>query len=314
MTELHAFTKDYYAALQSYLEGAGEVALVQAYDLGRRALDDHKGVLDMAVVQHDALIEVFRDRTSPSDVVSGLKAAQEFLIEVLSPYEMAHRGFRETAIVLRGLNERQEEEAHRIAHLLHDDVGQLLVAVRLALDQALRTLPDAAKERFRKVETILESAHNQVRCLSHELRPLMLDDLGLQAALDALCSGISERSGLEVRLVCPDRERLPQRVETVLYRVVQEALTNASKYAKASEVIVRVEVGPQLVTCSVRDNGLGFVQQENKDRPSGGTGIGLIGMRERLEQVGGTLKIRSTPGQGTEIVAEIPLKEPPQIR
>lgn len=214
---------------------------------------------------------------------------------------------RQAEIALRHLNEMLEEEAKRIAHALHDEAGQALTSIHLDLETVARELPPAAQERLRGVRVLLKQFEEQLRSLSHELRPTVLDDLGLMPALDFLAKGISKRTGIPISVDGTGEGRLPSPVEIALYRIVQEGLTNVAKYARATRVRIGVQQTEQHVRCSLRDDGVGFNLPDVLAR-RGERGIGLVGMRERAETLGGTLRIRSAPGQGTEILVTIPLE------
>ena len=143
--------------------------------------------------------------------------------------------------------------------------------------------------------------------LSHELRPTVLGDLGLKPALEFLAEGVSKRTKQRSTVEGFKSERLPASIETALYRIVQEALNNATKHARATRVTIRLRRTENAVICSVLDNGVGF-------DPSGvragcdGPGLGLIGIRERLHALGGTFEIESTTGRGTDLRVTVPLE------
>lgn len=141
---------------------------------------------------------------------------------------------------LHRLNETREEEAKRIAHALHDQASQVLTAVHLEVAEPARQLPPPVPDGIRRISTLLRAVEEHLRELSHELRPTILDDLGLVPALRLLIAGISKRSGLPINLMESAGERLPQAIETALYRSIQEALTNVTKQAHAS--MARVEL------------------------------------------------------------------------
>lgn len=201
----------------------------------------------------------------------------------------------------------REEEAKRIAHVLHDEAGQLLAAVHIALDETARDLPPATRERLDGVKGLLDQIEEQLRQLSHELRPTVLDDLGLLPALQVLAQGVSTRSKIDITVEGPIEERLPTLIETALYRVVQEALTNATKYSQARSVRIVFQKEANAVRCSVKDDGIGFDVPLVLAR-RGEQGLGLIGMKERVHAVGGTLHFSSAPGEGTEVLITIPLE------
>jgi signal transduction histidine kinase len=291
----------YRRTLQEYLARGGEDALRGAYDLGRGAMADGCSLLEMVALHHAALRRSLRGASSPE---RSLDRAREIFAECLSPYEMALRGFGDAISALRRLNETLESEIQRIAHDVHDEAGQLMVAARLALAEVTRNAPPALRQRLGKVGAILDEAEGELRRISHELRPLVLDDLGLVPALQLLAEGVSGKR-LKVWVESAIDARPDQRVETAVYRVVQEALANAARHSRARKVTVRLSrEGPRLC-CLVQDDGVGFDPGAVLARP-GRRGLGLVGMRERLHALGGTLQIRSRPGLGTEVLASIP--------
>jgi len=133
----------------------------------------------------------------------------------------------------------------------------------------------------------------------------MLDDLGLVPALESLAEGVSKRTGVVIRIDASIEDRLPRVVETALYRILQEALTNVSKHARASQVTIHLQRAPGMIACSVQDNGIGMDLAAVPQRLDGG--LGLIGIRERLAALRGTLSITGRPGQGTDLGVMIPL-------
>jgi PAS domain S-box-containing protein len=213
---------------------------------------------------------------------------------------------REAERALHALNQRLEEEARRIAHALHDEAGQLLASVYLALAGLAAELPPPARARLAQIRARLEQVEAQLRRLSHELRPTLLDDLGLIPAIEFLGEGISKRTGIPVVVTGSTGGRLPTQIETALYRTVQEGLTNVTKHAQAGRATVAVQRHPEGIVCSIRDDGRGF---EPSDRlAQAGQGLGLIGIRERVAALGGMLSIVSSPGMGTTLEIAIPLK------
>jgi len=299
--------EQYRRALEDYLHEAGETALARAYELGRKAVVDGLGLLEMVALHHEALRASALRLPAIEDRAQTTEAAQGFLIESLSPFEMTHRAFRETNTVLRRLYERVEEEAKRIAHTLHDEAAQLLASVHVALAAMSRDLPPSARGRLEEVRGLLDRIENDLRRLSHELRPTILDDLGLLPALQFLADGIAKRTGLLIEVGGSTHGRLPPVVETALYRIVQEALTNAVRHAYTARVRVALQREPDAIRCSIADDGVGF------DAPTvlahrGGAGLGLVGIRERLEAVRGSFQIVSAPGRGTTVQVVIPLE------
>jgi len=301
------FEDEYRSCLGEYAAGGGENALGRAYELGRRALTEQKSLVEMAALHHQAMLALVRDAAGEKHREKLLQASAEFLAECLSPYEMAHRGFQDAVKALRQLNETLEEEIKRIAYAVHDEAGQLLVAVHLALAEVALELPELQQAQFARIKEMLNQVEKHLRRYSHELRPTILDDLGWIPAIRFLAEGISKRAGLPIHIDAMVSERLPGTVETTLYRIVQEALTNAAKHAKASNVWIRAWKENLVLCCSIKDNGGGFDSNRAHATPSP-KGLGLIAMRERVSAIGGTLCIQSSLGNGTELSIRIPLE------
>jgi signal transduction histidine kinase len=203
---------------------------------------------------------------------------------------------------LRRVVEAQELERRRLARELHDQTGQELTSVLLGLRAVEEATSDAERaEALAAVrEQVVETLHD-VRRLAVELRPKALDDFGLVPALERLRDTFAEQTGMRVDLESQIRDRLPADVETALYRIVQEGLTNIVKHAQASAVSIILRRSRSAVTAVIEDDGRGFT-------PDGGNdGLGLLGMGERLALLGGELKVESRPGAGTTIIAEVPL-------
>ena len=209
---------------------------------------------------------------------------------------------RVAANALRRVLEAQELERRRLARELHDQTGQELTSVLLGLKAVEEAKNDAERaEALAGVhEQVLGTLHD-VRRIAVELRPKALDDFGLVAALERLRDTFSEQTGMRVDLESQIRDRLPTDVETALYRIVQEALTNIVKHAQATAVSIVLARKAGTVTAVIEDDGRGFTPGGTRD------GLGLLGMGERLALLGGKLKIESSHGAGTTIVAELPL-------
>ncbi|MBI3330372.1 MAG: GAF domain-containing protein [Nitrospinae bacterium] len=207
----------------------------------------------------------------------------------------------------------QEDERRRIARELHDEIGQALTAVKMNL-QAVRHLPEAAsvapylEENMDIVNQLLQ----QARDLSRDLRPSMLDDLGLLPALRWYIDRLAQRAGFHAQLEVDAMEmRLHPDLETACFRVAQEALTNVVRHARAHRVWVEVRPSATELELVVRDNGVGFDVRDAQERAMRGESLGLLGMSERVALVGGHFDITSAPAQGTEIRARFPLTAPP---
>ena len=290
--------------LSRHLEAGDERTLHEAYELGRGALAEGVGILDLALPLWRAARAALEAREDDGGRLA--QRAESFVLECLSPFEMAHRGVREANEALRRFDERREEQARRIARELHDEAGQLLAAVHLALERAGRHIAPEGSEPLAQAVEMLRQAEDELRRLAHELRPVVLDDLGLMPALRFLGEGAARRSGVAVGVTGPE-ERLPPEVETALYRAAQEALNNISRHARASRASIDVRRTEREVLCRIQDDGRGF----SPDRvlaPGRRSGLGLDGLRERMAGLGGTLAISSQPGRGTELLIRIPLE------
>ena len=214
---------------------------------------------------------------------------------------------RNAESALRHLNSRLEEKAKRIAHGLHDEAGQLLASVYLRVAEIASELPTRDRRRVEDLRTLLDQVDDQIRRLAHELRPSVLDELGLIPACQWLAEGVSKRGGIRVTVTGSTKGRLDPEHETALYRVVQEALANVVRHAQARTATVKIERVGHRLRGVIRDDGQGFDLTKTSRRP--GHGLGLIGMRERLAAFGGRLDVTSTPGSGTTIDFEIPLED-----
>src|SRR5713101_3731979 len=301
------FEDEYASFLREYAAGSGEAALGKAYELGRRALAEGKSLVEIASLHHKALQTLMREEKDEELRKSLLQTSGDFLAECLSPYEMAHRGFQDAVKALRQLNETLEEEIKRIAYAVHDEAGQLLVAVYLALAEVALELPAPQQAQVERIKEMLNQVEKHLRRYSHELRPTILDDLGWIPAIRFLAEGISKRANLPIHIDAAVPGRPPATIETTLYRIVQEALTNAVKHAKASNVWIRAWRENLLLCCSIRDDGGGFNSSQGHAAPCR-KGLGLIAMQERVSAIGGTLQIESQPDHGTELSIRLPLE------
>ncbi|HXG18783.1 MAG TPA: CHASE3 domain-containing protein [Methylomirabilota bacterium] len=211
----------------------------------------------------------------------------------------------------RQLLEAQEQERRRIARELHDELGQGLTSVKFGL-QMLEDTPRMVQEQLPECIAMVDVMLQQVRNLSLNLRPSLLDDLGLIPALDWYVKRQGEQLGVVVRLNAPPLESRPHPVvETACFRVVQEAFTNIARHAQARHVWVDVRQDDGRLSIVVRDDGVGFDVLAARRRAAQGGSLGVLGMEERIALVGGRLELRSAPGQGTEVDISVPLGAEP---
>lgn len=299
-----------------------ETARMVTYVIG---LQDWKWAIGTGIFIDDVLetvaasqaeVEARIDRTF---VQIGLITGGALLLVFLTGFLLNVRERRLADVKLKELTARifdtQEEERGRVARELHDSISQILVGIRYALDLARRRIKsgdDRAVENLDKGIDSLAGAIQEVRRISRDLRPGILDDLGLGPALQALTQEFSERTGIDASLeTVVFRNRLDQDAKIALYRVAQEALTNIERHSKASQVILKLSGHKRGATLRIADNGKGMPQ----GRRAGTGGLGLRNMQERMEYLDGTLRILSTR-HGTVIEAQVPLSHllPPESK
>ncbi|MBI5695951.1 MAG: GAF domain-containing protein [Nitrospirae bacterium] len=245
-------------------------------------------------------------------LIMGFASQAALAIETSSYYIRTVEKYNEDLQRLSGrIIEAQEEERKRISRDLHDELGQILTAVKISLDltaERMSTDPRQVAGRLAEAAGLTASALDSVRRLSFELRPPMLDDLGLDTVLGKLINDFRRRSGLEVEFTVegPDH-RLPPGHELTLYRVVQEALTNVLRHSDASRVAVRLSRDPAKGTAGlyIEDDGAGFDPGREESGGKDG-GFGLMGIKERVSLLGGNFRIFAGEGKGVRILVDIP--------
>lgn len=247
------------------------------------------------------ILETYATRAVLAIVIARVLSAERERLEAegrLRASELREAGRRET---LRRVVDAQEHERRRIARELHDETGQALTSVLLGLRLIEEVSPDVRAAVSELRETIT-AAIQELRALAVELRPKALDDFGLGAAIERLADTYSRRTGIAIDVhVAGLADRLPEAIETALYRIIQESLTNVAKHAGAATASVTVHGRPRAVTAVVEDDGAGFDPAAITD------GLGLTSMRERAELVSGTVRVESRRGGGTTIAVEVPL-------
>ncbi len=241
-----------------------------------------------------AVTELMRDVTDRKEAEVQLEASREQLRSL-----SAH------------LESIREEERRKIAHDLHDETSQVITSLTALLEASVSNLPTSANKSrglLNKAQELSIQILDQIHRLIYQLRPTIIDDLGLAAAIRWLAESNLEVAGIKANLKVIGREtRLTSKLETTLFRVIQEAVNNIVRHAHAKSVNMSLYFKKRTVRLRVRDNGCGFDVNEaitSKDRPRG---LGLLGMKERVELAHGTMNIRSCPGGGTELDIEIPL-------
>jgi signal transduction histidine kinase len=225
-------------------------------------------------------------------------------IELDQRYQEGVRTRQELKDLSARLVSAQEEERRAISRELHDEVGQSLSALLMEAGNAAANMPPESTEVRRHVDSIkklAEASVNVIRNMTLLLRPSMLDDFGLVPALEWQAREVSKRTGLRVHVSADDGAReLPDELKTCIYRVVQEALHNCARHSQARSVKVVVEQEAHRLLLTVEDDGHGFDARRVR-------GLGLVGMEERVNHLGGSFAVRSQPGAGTKVAVELPL-------
>jgi len=264
-----------------------------------------------ALKQAEVALQLERDRLERRviDRTTELSQANESLQAEILQRQRAEQGHQQ---VLRRLSEAQETERGRISRELHDRLGQDLTALKLGLQLLRKQGPFAApvQESISKLERLAEGLMRDIHRLAWELRPSALDDLGLEMALRRYSKEWSDATAVPVEFHSQGiaEERLPAELETALYRVTQEALTNITRHAKAKNVAILLERRPGLVSLIVEDNGQGFNAETILQASATKKKLGLLGMQERVKLVGGSFEIESAPGAGTTVFVRLPLE------
>ena len=210
------------------------------------------------------------------------------------------------------LLEVEEEGRRKLSRELHDEIGQTLALLQIEISHAAAAPPGSARERLLRARELAEEVVRSVHTMAVLLRPALLDDLGLMPALQFLVEDFLRRTSLACELTGEGVEDdLPDAAKTCVYRVVQEALHNCEKHARAANVRVMVRQAAGTLSAEIEDDGCGFSTAAAGKMPRAGRmGLGLLGMRERAAIAGGLLAIESAPGKGTRVLLQIPLPAP----
>ncbi len=244
-----------------------------------------------------------RVELSPSDDERFARLGETFNLMLDRQEENAVR----LHLLSQQLLQAQEEERRRLARELHDEAAQALTSllVRLRLLERAHN-PEEAQSRVHELRELTAQALEEVRRVALDLRPTILDDLGLGPALEWRVDEFNRSGDVQAtaEIAAPER-RLPREIELALYRVGQEALSNAARHAGARQVTVRLAAQPDKLVLQIVDDGRGF-SLHSQERPPG---LGLVGMRERMAMIGGQLDIQTAPGRGVAVIATVPLTD-----
>jgi PAS domain S-box-containing protein len=259
--------------------------------------DDVQGFIDLFRHEPDA----FSEEQSVFFNILGQQVS--VAIQNARLYEEGRAGREQLQMLSRRLVEVQEQERRSIARELHDEIGQALTSLKICLEAGNYLPPKAARARLDEAWTIANQLIGQVRQLSLDLRPAMLDDLGLLAALRWHFRRYTSQTGIHVDFLHDGLERrFSGELETAVYRILQEALTNVARYSGVTRVEVKVFARPAMLSIDVNDQGIGFDPASLKKAASNG----LTGMQERAVLLGGRMIVKAAPGKGTELRIELP--------
>jgi signal transduction histidine kinase len=274
-----------------------------------RRRDRTLGVIGVVWDPPRRMAQARRDLLGSLSILMGITMENAELLERLAEKEASLQG------LLRKTLSAQEEERRRIARELHDETSQVLSALMMnadLLETQLDSQPDAdgSRNRVEAVKALAEQAATNIDRMMLDLRPALLDELGLIPALRWYCAQAGDLWGVEVEFQGERIERLPEHLEVAAFRIVQEAVSNVVRHAKAAKAWVRLSVGEGALRIQVADDGVGFDAVEASSRARTGEAVGLMGMRERAELAGGSFSVESTPGHGTTVSALIPVPAP----
>jgi two-component system sensor histidine kinase UhpB len=272
---------------------------------------------DYRITFPDGSVHVLRDRGSVILNAEGEPVRLVGTAQDVTELRQAEQAREEYAARLQALSHRllevQEEERRHLARELHDEFGQLLSAISLHLHAARALAGAPALSRLDECARLLQQAGEQVRNLALELRPTMLDTLGLEATLRWVAEQHQQRTGCDVQVMghLPGAPLSPQ-LAIACFRAVQEALTNVVRHAAAQHVWIELSQSEDLLELVVRDDGVGFDVPSTQEQSARRGSLGLLGMAERVHLLGGTLEVESERGHGTRIRATFPLSEVPE--
>ncbi len=267
---------------------------------------------DYRVIGKEGEIKWVRTLTNPIIEEGGFAGARGVLIDV-TERKQAEEQLRSSTQELRALAERlqsaREEERTQVAREIHDELGQALTALKMDLSWLSKKLPkdqDPLHEKARSMSQLLDATVRTVKRISTELRPGLLDDLGLAAAIEWQAEEFQNRTGIKCTVaINPEGVVLEAKLSTAIFRIFQETLTNVARHANATKVEVNLKKKAHQIELKVQDKGKGITQKQISSSKS----FGLIGMRERIFPWQGELKIIGTPGKGTTVTVTIPLKK-----
>jgi signal transduction histidine kinase len=299
---------------QPLLVLTGEAERIAGGELGKAIPplgEDEVGRLGRSLESmRGALAEAFeRDRHAKEELESRVAERTKELSQLAR--ELKDRDERRARLLAKFIR-AQEEERKRIARELHDETCQTVAALSVAADATLAMPPDPNRRRIREIKALAGRALSELHRVIYDLRPSVLDDLGLASAVRWYTDRNLVPVGIAVRCEIEGLDaRLPADVETAVFRVVQEALTNVLRHSGATSVLIQMARAGGRLSIEIEDDGKGFEPDAVATPESSGRGLGLLGIRERVELLGGSVTIDSTPGEGTRVAVTVPVPAEP---
>jgi signal transduction histidine kinase len=282
----------------------------------RAAQEDNDQLVQLNQVLHKRSVDLIASNRQLQREIRQRKSVEESLRKSEHHYsellEQSRHMQEQLRLLSRQLLSAQEEERKMISRELHDQIAQTLTGINIQLatlkvEAAVNV--KGLQKKITRTQRMVEKSVDIVHRFARELRPTVLDDLGLIPALHSFMKGFTRRTGIHIHFTTFTSgkiEQLNNASRTVFYRIAQEALTNVARHAQASLVEVNFEKLPNTICLKIKDNGKSF-QAQRVMHSKRNTRLGLIGMRERLEMVGGSFSVESAPGKGTTVRAQIPL-------
>lgn len=296
LERIHPDDRKQMADRQAEALSSGNNAFISEYRFRVEGVG-YRNIFDRCFIERDREGNAVRMMGSMLDITERKKKEEEIL--------EANKQLR----LLSGYMEKiREEERTHMAREIHDELGQQLTIMKMDIEWLADNagkLNETTRKRSKELIEMMDKTITTVRQLAHELRPSMLDDMGLGAALEWHLSEFEKRSGVKTRLLKPEKEPdLPDAIKTGLFRIVQESLTNVGRYARAKNVTVLMQPEEKELVLTIKDDGIGF----DKEKVAAKKTLGILGMQERTSIMEGTYEINSTPGKGTVVTVRVPLK------
>jgi signal transduction histidine kinase len=241
------------------------------------------------------------------NIVTGLKGTGQDITELVKAEEKLQQSYQHIRQLVNHLQDIREQERTNIAREIHDELGQQLTGMKMYISWLNKKIPHQEKEiqnKFTATLELIEDTIKSVRKISTDLRPSMLDDLGLLAALEWQSNEFEKRSGISTEFInLTGNKEIPARLKTGLFRIFQESLTNVARHADAKKIVSSLQFDDDKITLTITDDGKGFTVKNIESKKT----LGLFGMKERTMEMGGNYEIKSEPGKGTTVSITVPL-------